>query len=147
MPRAKRVRLEAIIARTQTPVARAESASDRHILDREYRETGRIATIGEKANAEDAVLFRHLIKSLRHERKCRGLSLEQLAVRSKLDKAALSRLEAGKQVNPTIATLMRYARALDMRLTLSLEPASGMSQGTSGPSAPSARNRRRSRNE
>jgi transcriptional regulator with XRE-family HTH domain len=42
-------------------------------------------------------------------------------MRSKLDKAALSRLEGGKQVNPTVTTLTRYARALDMRLTLSLE--------------------------
>ena len=50
------------------------------------------------------------------------MSLEELASQSKLDKAALSRLEAGKQANPTVATLLRYARALDMPLTLSLGP-------------------------
>jgi transcriptional regulator with XRE-family HTH domain len=53
------------------------------------------------------------------------LSLEALALRSKIDKAALSRLEAGKQSNPTIATLLRYARALDLRLNLSLDRVSG----------------------
>ena len=50
------------------------------------------------------------------------MSLEELALRSRIDKAALSRLEGGKQSNPTVATLLRYARALDMRLNFSLEP-------------------------
>jgi hypothetical protein len=50
MPSDKRSRIEAIIARTQTSEPRAKIASDREILDREYRETGRIATTGEKAN-------------------------------------------------------------------------------------------------
>jgi transcriptional regulator with XRE-family HTH domain len=49
------------------------------------------------------------------------MSLEKLATRSRLDKAALSRLESGKQGNPTVATLMRYAEALGMRVTFSLE--------------------------
>jgi len=143
MPRDKRVRVEAIIARTQTPEARAKSVADRDILDREYRETGRIATISEKANPEDAVLFRDFIKTLRLERLSRGLSLDQIAMRSKLDKAALSRLEAGKQVNPTVTTLMRYARALDMRLTFFLGSPSGVSEGSSQPSASPSRAKRR----
>jgi ribosome-binding protein aMBF1 (putative translation factor) len=122
MPSDKRSRIEAIIARAQTPEARAKIASDRELLDREYRETGRIATIGEKVNSEDAAVFSKFIKTLRDERLARGMSLEELALRSKIDKAALSRLEGGKQSNPTIATLLRYARALDMRLDFSLEP-------------------------
>jgi hypothetical protein len=39
-----------------------------------------------------------------------------------LDQEALILLEAGEQANPPVATLMRYVRALDMRLGLSLEP-------------------------
>jgi ribosome-binding protein aMBF1 (putative translation factor) len=122
MPPDKRSRIEAIIAKSQTPEARAKIASDRDILDREYRETGRIATIGEKVNSEDAAVFSRFIEALRDERLARGMSLEELALRSRIDKAALSRLEGGKQSNPTIATLLRYARALDMRLNFSLEP-------------------------
>jgi DNA-binding phage protein len=143
MPPDKRIRLQAVIARTQTAEARAKSASDRDILDREYRETGRIATIGEKANPEDSVLFRHFVKSLRAERLSRRLSLDQIAVRSKLDKAALSRLQAGKQVNPTVTTLMRYARALDMRMTFFLQSPSGGSEGTPQRSASPSRAKRR----
>ncbi len=124
MPRDKRVRIEAIIARSQMPEARAKSAADRDILEREYRETGRIATVSEKTSVEDSAAFRQFLARLRNERLARGLSLEQLSARSKIDKAALSRLEAAKQSNPTLATLMRYARALDLRLTLSLEQVS-----------------------
>jgi transcriptional regulator with XRE-family HTH domain len=58
---------------------------------------------------------------LREERLARGMSLEELAMRSRIDKAALNRLESGKQSNPTIATLLRYARALDLRVNFSLE--------------------------
>jgi hypothetical protein len=44
----KRDRAKAIINRTQTPEARAKDAADRALLDREYKETGRIATVGAK---------------------------------------------------------------------------------------------------
>ncbi len=126
MPRDKRAKIEAIVARSQTPEARSKSAANGDILDREYRETGRIATVSEreKTTVEDSAAFSQFISRLRDERLARGWSLEQLAARSKIDKAALSRLEAGKQSNPTLATLMKYARALELRLTLSLEQAS-----------------------
>src|SRR5205814_5122438 len=90
LPPEKRARAEAVIARTQTPEARAKDAADRAVLDREYRETGRITTIREKVPAEDAVVFSQFIKTLRDERLARGLSLEELALRSQIDKAALS---------------------------------------------------------
>ncbi|HKM51912.1 MAG TPA: helix-turn-helix transcriptional regulator [Isosphaeraceae bacterium] len=133
LPPDKRRRAEAIIALTQTPEARANDTADRAILDREYRETGRIAGIGEKLDPDDSTTFRAFIEVLRDERLTRGISLEELAMRSKLDKAALSRLEAGKQANPTVATLMRYARALGMRLTLSLDPRPATTDGNSDP--------------
>jgi len=129
LPPDRRRRAEAIIALTQTPEARANDTVDRAILDREYRETGRIAGIGGKLDPDDLTTFRAFIEALRDERLTRGISLEQLAMRSKLDKAALSRLEAGKQTNPTVATLMRYARALGMRLTLSLDPRPATTDG------------------
>src|SRR3954447_6098439 len=122
LPADKRARAEEIIARTQTPEARAKDAADRAILDREFAETGRIATVSEKLDPDDAAVFRRFVASLREARLARGLTLEELASRSKLDKAALSRLESGKQTNPTVATLMRYARALELPLTLSVGP-------------------------
>lgn len=53
-----------------------------------------------------------LLKSLKEHRSASGVSLTELAERTGIDKAALSRLESGAQANPTIATLERYAAAL-----------------------------------
>jgi hypothetical protein len=53
LPPDKRRRAEAIIALTQTPEARADDTADRTTLDREDRETGRIAGIGEKLDPDD----------------------------------------------------------------------------------------------
>jgi ribosome-binding protein aMBF1 (putative translation factor) len=122
LPAEKKSRAREIIARTQTPEALAKDAADRALLDREYRESGQIALLGDKVDPEDAASFRRLIDALRRERPARGLSLDDLARRSELDKAALSRLESGNHANPTVATLIRYARGLGKRLSFSLDP-------------------------
>jgi DNA-binding phage protein len=57
---------------------------------------------------------------LREARQARGLSLSEIARRSGIDLASLSRLEGGKNSNPTFETLSRYAEALGLRLKLSL---------------------------
>lgn len=50
-----------------------------------------------------------------------GVSLTELASKSGIDKAAISRLENGLAENPTVSTLERLARALGKRLQLALE--------------------------
>jgi ribosome-binding protein aMBF1 (putative translation factor) len=59
------------------------------------------------------------VDALKKARLEAGLSLSQLASRAKLDKATLSRLEAGVHINPTIDTLSRYALALGRGVALS----------------------------
>lgn len=54
-----------------------------------------------------------LLKSLRKMRQEAKLSLSEVAQRSGMDKATLSRLEQGHVANPGIATIARYLRALD----------------------------------
>jgi DNA-binding XRE family transcriptional regulator len=61
--------------------------------------------------------FLHQLRNAREEA---GLSLTDVAERSGIDKAALSRLETGKQPNPTVDTLVRYATAVGKQLVLSL---------------------------
>ena len=41
--------------------------------------------------------------------------------RTGIDKATLSRLETGKQTNPTVDTLVRYAAAVGKQLVLTLQ--------------------------
>jgi transcriptional regulator with XRE-family HTH domain len=48
------------------------------------------------------------------------LSLADVAARSGIDKASLSRLENGLYPNPTMNTLARYARVIGKRLILDL---------------------------
>jgi transcriptional regulator with XRE-family HTH domain len=58
---------------------------------------------------------------LKRERQRCGLSIGDVAERSGLDRAVVSRLENGKQDNPTVATLMRYAAAVGKRFLWSYE--------------------------
>jgi transcriptional regulator with XRE-family HTH domain len=62
------------------------------------------------------------LQALKQERKRSGLSLGDVAERSGLDRAVVSRLENGRQDNPTVATLMRYAAALGKRFLWAYEP-------------------------
>jgi ribosome-binding protein aMBF1 (putative translation factor) len=117
----QKARVEAIRAKNRTPEARAAEARVREVLDREYRETGTIATTGDGTMMWDQVAFRRFVMGLRRERERLGLSLTDVAERAKIDKAALSRLENGQQLNPTVNTLARYAQALGKTVTYGLE--------------------------
>ncbi len=55
------------------------------------------------------------LQALKRERERSGLSIGAVAEQSGLDRAVVSRLENGKQDNPTVATLMRYAAAIGKR--------------------------------
>jgi ribosome-binding protein aMBF1 (putative translation factor) len=109
---AQEVRLAALRARNRSPEARAEEGRIREALEREYRATGTIKTTGDGTTMGELVAFRRFVLSLRRERERLGLSLADVAKRAKIDKGALSRLENGQQLNPTVNTLERYARAL-----------------------------------
>jgi predicted transcriptional regulator len=61
------------------------------------------------------------LQALKRERQRCDLSIGDVAKRSGLDRAVVSRLENGKQDNPTVATLMRYAAAIGKRFLWSYE--------------------------
>jgi ribosome-binding protein aMBF1 (putative translation factor) len=61
------------------------------------------------------------LQALKRDRLRRGISVAEVAERSGLDRAVVSRLENGKQDNPTVATLMRYAAALGKRFLWTYE--------------------------
>ena len=70
------------------------------------------------ASAEESLL--NILAALAKARRERGATLSEVARRSGIDVAALSRLEAGKNPNPTFETLSRFADALGLRLELLL---------------------------
>ena len=61
-----------------------------------------------------------LLKQLKAAREERGLSLSDMTRLTGMDRSALSKLETGQRLNPTIETLVRYAEAVGKRLTISL---------------------------
>src|SRR5438477_2243033 len=63
---------------------------------------------------------RRVMAELKAERERQGLTLAQLAERSGLDKGAISKLETGRQANPTIDTLSRIATGLGLTFATTL---------------------------
>jgi ribosome-binding protein aMBF1 (putative translation factor) len=64
-----------------------------------------------------------LLKQLRTAREAQGLSLSDLTHLTGMDRSALSKLETGQRLNPTVETLVRYAEAVGKRLVVSLADA------------------------
>ncbi len=70
---------------------------------------------------EDHLSIRQAVHALKKAREEAGLSLAEVAERTGIDKSALSRIETGQNMNPTVSTLSRYAHALGKRWKLVLE--------------------------
>jgi DNA-binding phage protein len=68
----------------------------------------------------DHLDFAVFIASTRNAREARGLSVSDVASRMGVDHAAVSRLESGKQPNPTVNTVMRYVEAIGLRVAWGL---------------------------
>jgi DNA-binding Xre family transcriptional regulator len=120
----KRARIEAMLAKSRTPEARASRAAAMEAIDREVRETGGIT-------AEDGTFYPVRVpaapefgRRLKALREARGLSVEEVVRASGIERSALFKLEGGKNPNPTVGTLERYARALGGRIRIEFEPAS-----------------------
>jgi DNA-binding XRE family transcriptional regulator len=62
-----------------------------------------------------------LMKALKARRLSKGLSLTDVSKRSDMTRQAISKLENGQVINPTLETLYRYGLALDVGITLGFE--------------------------
>ena len=61
-----------------------------------------------------------LVARFKAARENQGLTLAEVAGRMEVDPPALSRLETGKMLNPTLATLHKWAEALGQKLHVDL---------------------------
>ncbi|MGE3820472.1 MAG: helix-turn-helix domain-containing protein [Isosphaeraceae bacterium] len=105
----ERAKVDAFRARRRTPAALAEEQAMRESLREEFPP----ATPHPELAA--------LTSELRAERERLNLSLADVAERSGLDKTVISRLENNRVLNPTFATLARYAAALQKRVVMRVE--------------------------
>ena len=61
-----------------------------------------------------------MLGKLKKHRESQGLTLADIADRSGMDRSAISRLENGQYLNPTLDTLYRYAQAVGAEIGFSL---------------------------
>jgi DNA-binding XRE family transcriptional regulator len=61
-----------------------------------------------------------MLRKLKKHRESQGLSLADVADRSGMDRSAISRLENGQYLNPTVDTLYRYAQAVGAEIGFSM---------------------------
>jgi DNA-binding XRE family transcriptional regulator len=71
----------------------------------------------------DYLELMRLVAELKRTREEKKLTLTAVAKRCGMDKAALSRIENGQNVNPTIGTLDSLARAVGCSLRMTLQEA------------------------
>ena len=82
---------------------------------------------------------RILIHELKKMRQAAGLTLAAVSKLTGMDQATLSRLENGRQPNPTVDTLWRYARAVGRQLVLTHADVHVSKLARNGKTAKSAR--------
>jgi predicted transcriptional regulator len=61
-----------------------------------------------------------MLAALKKQREGQGLSLADVAAKCGMDRAAISRLENGVYLNPTVDTLFRYAEAVGASIGFSV---------------------------
>jgi len=71
-------------------------------------------------NRQSCMAIPGLVAQFKAARENQGLTLAEVADRMGIDAPALSRLETGKMLNPTLATLHKWAEALGRKLDVDL---------------------------
>jgi DNA-binding XRE family transcriptional regulator len=127
-----RAKAEAAMARARTPERQAAEAEAREDYDRQIRESGTIASRPLPAEKRAALEpsrtsmpvpgMAQVFEKLRAFRESKGLTIDDVAARSGLERGQISKLERGKVPNPTVSTLSRYADAIEVRLTIDVAP-------------------------
>jgi transcriptional regulator with XRE-family HTH domain len=79
-----------------------------------------LAAFTDPSSLGDHLDFAVFMASARKAREARGLTLTEVAEKMGVDHAAVSRLESGKQANPTVNTVMRYVEAIGFRVAWGL---------------------------
>ncbi|HEY7428700.1 MAG TPA: helix-turn-helix transcriptional regulator [Gemmataceae bacterium] len=117
------------IKRTPEEVARLRTDRERYQRERPTPEQ----LLAEGGHAEyvklsELLALHQAVAWLKQERERQKLTLAEMSRRTGIDQAALSRLETGKNSNPTLDTLYRVAAALGKVICWSFQDADKTSQ-------------------
>ncbi len=106
--------------RTRTPEEIARHKAIRERFQQEKPSLEQLVESGEYNEPLPIFVYlsiRQAVFTLKKAREAAGLSLADLAERCAIEKEALSQIESGQHMNPTVSTLCRYAHALGLRWT------------------------------
>jgi DNA-binding XRE family transcriptional regulator len=123
----QRAKAEALMVKHRTPEARARQAEAVDAIEAEVAATGGITTADGTLHRVRSVRpldvdLAPVGRALRARREALGLSLDDAARSSGVERSALAKIERGANPNPTIGTLARVARALGGRVAIEFEP-------------------------
>jgi DNA-binding XRE family transcriptional regulator len=108
---------------TIKPKRTAEQQADEEAVRRQHAENPVSQRPAGAINRQSFAGILTLVARFKALRESQGLTLAEVAARMGIDAPALSRLETGKMLNPTLATLHKWAEALGQKLEVALSPA------------------------
>src|SRR6266511_3331425 len=103
---------------TTKPIRTAEQRAEEEAVRHQHTANPLRERPAGAINHESFTAILRLLARLKALRESQGLSLAEVAERMEIDAPALSRLETGKMLNPTLGTLHKWAEALGQRLSV-----------------------------
>jgi ribosome-binding protein aMBF1 (putative translation factor) len=105
------------------PLRTAEQRAEEEAIRRQHAANPMRQRPAGALNQQSFAAILHLVARLKAVRESQGLTLAEVAARMGMDAPALSRLETGKMLNPTLGTLHKWAEALGQKLDVDVSPA------------------------
>jgi DNA-binding XRE family transcriptional regulator len=105
---------------TIKPKRTAEQRAEEEAVRRQHASTPIRQRPTGSINQRSFTSILNLVARFKGIRESQGLTLAEVAERMGIDPPALSRLETGKMLNPTLATLHKWAEALGQKLDVDL---------------------------
>src|SRR5437762_9938271 len=108
---------------TMKPQRTAEQRAEEEAVRRQHAANPADQRPAGAINQQSFAAILTMLARFKALRESQGLTLAEVAERMGIDAPALSRLETGKMLNPTLATLHKWAEALGQKLEIALLPA------------------------
>jgi DNA-binding XRE family transcriptional regulator len=102
------------------PTRTAEQRSEEEAIRRQHAAQPIRQRPAGAINPQSFAAILSLLGRFKAVREAQGLTLAEVAARMEIDPPALSRLETGKILNPTLATLHKWAEALGQKLSVDI---------------------------
>jgi ribosome-binding protein aMBF1 (putative translation factor) len=105
---------------TTKPERTAQQRIDEEAIRRQHAANPVRGRTGATLDQQSFGAVLSLLARFKAARESQGLTLAEVAQRMEIDAPALSRLESGKMLNPTLGTLHKWAEALGQKLNIDL---------------------------